>query len=67
MKDSCLELHCDVSHRSAALDRHVNDDEMKLIILGPFVLFSGLSLTSGSGEEIEEIDEVHITCLNYKC
>ena len=65
MLNSYLELNFDVLH-AATNNRYVDGNDMKLVNLGPFALFSNYKLTTSSGKHLENIDHAHIVCLMYK-
>ena len=66
MKDSYLELDFNVTHRAGAHVRYADGDHIRLVNLGPPVIFIKYTLKSSSGKEIEEIDNAHVICLRYK-
>ena len=66
MKDSYLELDFSVTLRAGAHNRYVDNDQIRLVNLGPIALFIKNRLTSSSGKEIEEIDNAHVICLMHK-
>ena len=66
MKGSYLELDFSVPHRAGAHARFADGDQIRLVNLGPIILFNKFRLTSSSGKEIEEIDNALVICLMYK-
>ena len=56
---SHLDINFDVLH-AATNNRYVNGNDMRLVNLGPFALFSNYKLTTSSGKHIEEINHSHI-------
>ena len=65
MLNSYLELNFDVLH-AATNNRYANNNEIRLVNLGPVGLFSNYKLTTSSGKHIENIDHAHIVSLMYK-
>ena len=63
--NSYLELNFDVLH-AATNNRYANNNEIRLVNLGPVGLFSNYKLTTSSGKHIENIDHAHIISLMYK-
>ena len=63
--NSYLELNFDVLH-AATNNRYANNNEIRLVNLGPVGLFSNYKLTTSSGKHIENIDHAHIVSLMYK-
>ena len=63
--NSYLELNFDVLH-VATNNRYANNNEIRLVNLGPVGLFSNYKLTTSSGKHIENIDHAHIVSLMYK-
>ena len=66
LKGSYLELDFNVTHRAGAHARYAFGDHIRLVNLGPVALFNKYRLTSLSGKEIEEFDNVHVFCLMHK-
>ena len=62
---SYLELNFDVLH-AATGNRYVENNVIRLVNLGPIVLFSIYELTSSSGKHLEDIYHTHIVSLMYK-
>ena len=46
--------------------RYANGSDIKLVKLGPIVLFSNFKLTTGSGKHLENISHAHLVPLMYK-
>ena len=65
MLNSYLELNFDVL-QPATDNRYVNDNDIRLVNLGPIALFSNYKLTTSSGKHLEEISHAHIVSLMYK-
>ena len=63
--NSYLELIFDVLH-TVTNNRYANNNEIRLVNLGPVGLFSNYKLTTSSGKHIENIDHAHIVSLMYK-
>ena len=65
MLNSYLELYFDVLH-AATNNRYVDGNDIRLVSLGPYALFSKYKLTTSSGKHQENIDHAHILSLMYK-
>ena len=65
MLNSYRALYFDVLH-AATNNRYVDDNDIRLVNLGPIALFSNYKLTTSSGKHIENIDHAHIVSLMYK-
>ena len=65
LQNSYLELNFDVLH-AATNNRYVDGNDIRLVNLGPFGLFSNYKLTTSSGKHLEKIDHAHIVSLMYK-
>ena len=65
MLNSYLGLNFAVLHADDD-DRYVNANDIRLVNLGPIVLFSNYKLTTSSGKHLEEISHAHIVSLMYK-
>ena len=65
MFNSYLELNFDVIH-AGTNDRYVDENNIRLVNLGPIALFSNYKLTTSSGKHLENIDHAHIVSLMYK-
>ena len=63
--NSYLELNFVVLH-AATNNRYVDGNDIKLLNLGPIVLFSNYKLTTSSGKHFENIYHAHNVCLMYK-
>ena len=63
--NSYLELNFDVI-QAATNNRYTNDNDIRLVNLGPIALFSNYKLTTSSGKHLEEISHAHIVTLMYK-
>ena len=63
--NSYLELNFDVL-QAASNNRYVNENDFRLVNLGPLALFSNYKLTTLSGKHLEEISHAHIVSLMYK-
>ena len=63
--NSYLEIISDVLH-AATGNRYADVNDIRLVNLGPFALFSNYKLTTSSGEHLEEISHDHIASLLYK-
>ena len=63
--NSYLELNFDVI-QAAINNRYTNDNDIRLVNLGPIAFFSNYKLTTSSGKHLEEISHAHIVSLMYK-
>ena len=61
-----LDLDFVVFHAANPDNRYADDDDIRLVNLGPIALFKNYKLTSSNGKHIEDIDRAHIACLLYK-
>ena len=64
--NSYLELNFDVLHAAAPNNRYIDNNDIRLINLGPIALFSNYKLATSSGKHLENIDHAHIVSLMYK-
>ena len=64
MLSSCLDLHFEVI-KKADDSRYANGYDIKLVNLGPIVLFSNFKLTTSSGKHLEDISHAHLVSLMY--
>ena len=64
MSKSFLDLNFDVLN-AATNNRYADDNDVRLINLGPIALFSKYKLTSSSGKHLENIEHGQIPCLIY--
>ena len=62
---SYLELNFDVL-QAANGNRYADDNDIRLVSLGPIASFSNYKLTSSSSKHLEEISHAHIVSLMYK-
>ena len=60
-----LELNFDVLH-GASNNRYADDNDIRLLSLGPIALFSKYKLATSSGKHLGKIENGHIACLMYK-
>ena len=60
-----IDLNFDVLH-AATNNRYADGNEIRLVNLGPIVLFSSYKLTTCSGKHLEDICHAHIVSLMYK-
>ena len=58
-------MNFDVLH-AASGNRYVDNNNIRLVNLGPIALFSNYKLTTSSGKHLETIDRAHIVSLMYK-
>ena len=65
MLDSYLDLNFDVVH-AATNNRYADGNDIRLVNLGPFALFSNYKLTTSSGKHLEDVSHAHIVSLMYK-
>ena len=65
MLNGYFDLIFDVSH-AAGNDRSSDNNDIRLVNLGPIALFSNDKLTSSSGEHLEDISHAHVVSLLYK-
>ena len=63
--NSYLDLNFDVLH-AATKNIYADGFDIRLVILGPFALFSIYRLTSSSAKHLENINHAHIVPLMYK-
>ena len=63
--NSYLELNFDVLH-AATNNRYVDGNDIRLVNLGQFALYSNYKLTTSSGKHLKNIDHAHIVSLMYK-
>ena len=65
MLNSYLELNFDVLQAATGI-RYADVNDIRLVNLGPIVLFSTYKLTTSSGKHLEEISRAHKVSLIYK-
>ena len=65
LSSSYLDLDCDVLH-AATNERYVDNDDIRLINLGPVALLSSYKLAISSEKHLEIINHAHILSLLYK-
>ena len=63
--NSYLELNFDVLHAATNI-RYIDENEIRLVNLGPIAFFSIYKLATSSGKHLENIDQAHIVSLMYK-
>ena len=63
--NSYLELNFDVL-RADNSNRYIDNNDIRLVNLGPIALFSNYKLTTSSGKHLENIDHARIVSLMYK-
>ena len=63
--NSYLELNFDVL-RADNSNRYIDNNDIRLVNLGPIGLFCNYKLTTSSGKHLENIDHAHIVSLMYK-
>ena len=63
--NSYLDLNFEVI-KKADNSRYGNNDDIRLVNLGPIALFSNFKLTTSSGKHIEDISHSHFVSLMYK-
>ena len=63
--NSYLDLSCDVLH-AATNNRYADNNDIRLVNLGPIALFSNYKLTISSGKHIGEVHHAHVVSLLYK-
>ena len=63
--NSYLELDFDVL-RADNSNRYIDNNDIRLVNLGPIALFSNYKLTTHSGKHLENIDHAHTVSLIYK-
>ena len=66
MKDSCLELDFNVTHRVVAHARYADGDHIRLEKIGSIAILNKYRLTNSSGKEMREIENAHVIRLMYK-
>ena len=60
-----LGLNFDVLH-AATNNRYADNNDIRLVNLGPIALFGDYKLTTSSGKPLEDISHAHIVSLMYK-
>ena len=65
MSKSFLDINFDVLN-AATNNRYTGKDDIRLVSLGPIVLFSFYKLTTSPGKHLKNIEHGHIACLIYK-
>ena len=60
-----IDLNFDVVH-GVNNDRYADNNEIRLVNLGPIALFSNYKITTSSGKHLEEVSHAHIVSLMYK-
>ena len=63
--NSYLDLNFDVLH-AATNNRYADNNDIRLVNLGPVALFSNYKLTTSSGKHLEDVSHAHIVSLMYK-
>ena len=63
--NSYIEINFDVVH-AANNNRYADNNDIRLVNLGPVALFSNYKLTTSSGKHLEDINHAHIVSLMYK-
>ena len=63
--NSYIDLNFDVVH-GVNNDRYADNNEIRLVNLGPIALFSNYKITNSSGKHLEEVSHAHIVTLMYK-
>ena len=63
--NSYLELNFDVL-RADNINRYIDNNDIRLVNLGPISLFSNYRLRTSSGKHLENIDHAHLVSLMYK-
>ena len=63
--NSYLDLNFDVLH-AATNNRYADNNDIRLVNLGPIALFSNYKLTTSSGKHLEDVSHSHIVSLRYK-
>ena len=51
---------------AASNHRRAGDNDITIVNLGPFALFSNYNLTTSSGKHLENISHAHVVSLMYK-
>ena len=65
MLNSYLDLYFDVLH-AASNDRYADNNDIRLVNLGPIALFSKYKQTTSSGKHLEDISHAQIVSSMYK-
>ena len=65
MLNSFFGLKFDVIH-AATNNRYADNNDIRLVNLGPIALFSKYKFTKSPGKHLESIEHGHIACLMYK-
>ena len=60
--NSYIDLNFDVVH-GVNNDRHADNNEIRLVNLGPIALLSNYKITTSSGKHLEEVSHAHIVSL----
>ena len=60
--NSYIDLNLDVVH-AATNNKYADDNDIRLVHLGPKGLFSNYELTTSSGKHLEDISHTHIVSL----
>ena len=63
--NSYIDLNFDVVH-GVNNDRYADNNEIRLVNMGPIALFSNYKITTSSGKHLEEVSHAHIVSLMYK-
>ena len=63
--NSYLDLNFDVLH-AAISNRYVDDNDIRLVYLGPIASFSIFKLTTSSVKHLEDISHTELVLLMYK-
>ena len=63
--NSYLDLIFDVLH-AASSNRYVDDNDIRLVYLGPIASFSIFKLTTSSVKHLEDISQTQLDLLMYK-
>ena len=63
--NSFLDLNFDVVH-VATNNRYADNNNIRLVNLGPVALFSNYKLATSSGKHLEDVSHAHIVSLMYK-
>ena len=63
--NSHIDLNFDVV-RAGNNNRYVDNNDIRLVNLGPVALFSNYKLTTSSGKHLEDVSHAHIVSLMYK-
>ena len=65
LSNSYLDLNFDAVH-AVTNNRYADNNDIRLVNLGPVALFSNYNLTTSSGKHLEDVSHAHIVSSMYK-